>query len=233
MKIHDNGTRVYGSSGQVGHGLYIRGSNNIFDKIEAYNNGDLGMQFYSSVGGVNNNIVRNSIFRNNGVTVAGGGGLYIGSGDGNIAYNNISYNNPGAGISVGSGQINSKVYNNTVYNNGHGGIIVSSGSGAVIRNSIIWSNGSAYGNLADYGSGTIQSNNLMTNPIFVDAASSNFRLQSGSPAIDKGANISIVTNDFDGHPRPQGAGYDIGACEFGQLISPLIPSPPNFRIVSQ
>lgn len=41
----------------------------------------------------------------------------------------------------------------------------------------------------------------------------NYHLQAGSPAIDAGY-AAAVTNDYDGHPRPQGQGYDIGAFEY-------------------
>jgi hypothetical protein len=43
--------------------------------------------------------------------------------------------------------------------------------------------------------------------------------QAGSPAIDAGVDPATVgvtlTADYDGKPRPQGAAYDIGACESG------------------
>ena len=48
------------------------------------------------------------------------------------------------------------------------------------------------------------------NPLFVDT--SDYHLLPNSPAIDTGYNVS-VTNDFDGNPRPQGQGFDIGAFE--------------------
>ena len=42
---------------------------------------------------------------------------------------------------------------------------------------------------------------------------SSYRLLPNSPCIDSGTDMGITT-DFDGNPRPQGAGFDIGAFEF-------------------
>jgi hypothetical protein len=218
------------SSGLVGHGIYGSMANSTFDDVEAYNNGDLGMQLYRSTGGVDNNVVRNSRFHDNGQVIAGGGGLYIGSGDGNMAYNNLVYTNPGGGISVGSNATNAKVYNNTVYNNGQGGLVITSATATAARNNILYANGNAYGDLADFGSGTVLSNNLSSDPLFVNTGSADFHLQSGSPAIDKGTPLNIVTSDYDGVPRPQGTNYDIGACELSTLKTALIHAPTNFKI---
>jgi len=45
-----------------------------------------------------------------------------------------------------------------------------------------------------------------------------YALRGGSPAIDTGADLSglQVSEDFAGHPRPRGRGYDIGAFEYQQ-----------------
>jgi hypothetical protein len=51
------------------------------------------------------------------------------------------------------------------------------------------------------------------NPGFVDAAAKNFRLLPKSRLVDAGITLKDVTTDFAGVPRPQGAGYDIGAFE--------------------
>lgn len=76
-----------------------------------------------------------------------------------------------------------------------------------------------------------------TNPINKDpllinptAPTRNFRLQSGSPAIDAGVK-SPVTRDIDGQIRPQGATFDIGAyeycastCSAGDTLPPAKPT---------
>ncbi len=54
---------------------------------------------------------------------------------------------------------------------------------------------------------------VVADPKFVDAQKSNFRLRSGSPAIDAGVAVGQVTRDYDGKSRPRGKGYDIGAFE--------------------
>jgi hypothetical protein len=53
------------------------------------------------------------------------------------------------------------------------------------------------------------------NPMFVNAAARNFRLQAGSPAIDKGSSVvtSIVSHDVDGNSRTANGAVDIGAFE--------------------
>lgn len=57
-------------------------------------------------------------------------------------------------------------------------------------------------------------NDMIVDPMFVNAVNSNFHLQSISPAIDNGTALSDVAIDFDSISRPQYAGYDIGAYEY-------------------
>jgi hypothetical protein len=51
-------------------------------------------------------------------------------------------------------------------------------------------------------------------PHFVNPAVDDYHLQPGSPAIDAGLAVSLVTQDFDQVLRPQLGGWDIGAFEF-------------------
>ena len=68
------------------------------------------------------------------------------------------------------------------------------------------------------GTAPIRSNNLyftgaqVLGPVLLDTV--NCFISPGSPLIDAGATVSFVTTDFSGIPRPQGAGYDIGAREY-------------------
>lgn len=71
-------------------------------------------------------------------------------------------------------------------------------------------------NLIDGWSPTYGDNAVLGDPKFVNPAAGDFHLQEDSPAIDKGSSVDAPNVDFDGVTRPQGAGYDIGAYEFGE-----------------
>ena len=52
--------------------------------------------------------------------------------------------------------------------------------------------------------------------MFVDAAAGDLHLSAAATAaIDRGTVLKEVVDDWDGMRRPQGAGYDIGADEYG------------------
>ena len=55
-------------------------------------------------------------------------------------------------------------------------------------------------------------------PDFVDASLGDFHVLGGSIAIDNGSSVAAPSVDYDGTSRPQGAGWDIGAFEFGGAI---------------
>jgi len=59
-------------------------------------------------------------------------------------------------------------------------------------------------------------------PRFANAAGGDFHLTAGSPAIDAGVDVGLRV-DFDGDPRPLGAGFDIGFDEATfRLFLPLV-----------
>ena len=49
---------------------------------------------------------------------------------------------------------------------------------------------------------------------FVDPTVFDFHLRPDAPVIDMGSSVLAPEIDLDGHRRPQGKGYDIGAYEF-------------------
>ncbi|PIX92490.1 hypothetical protein COZ26_01515, partial [Candidatus Kuenenbacteria bacterium CG_4_10_14_3_um_filter_39_14] len=64
--------------------------------------------------------------------------------------------------------------------------------------------------------GIAASNNLTAvDPKFSNRANNDFHLIASSLAIDAGTSQDAPATDFEGTPRPQGNGYDIGADEYG------------------
>jgi len=125
------------------------------------------------------------------------------------------------------------IVNNTFTDQLRGSRAIVLGDGAhdaIVMNNIFFGSYSAYevddssrvGFSADYnlkypasGSQWNESHGLWgQDPQFVDPYNRDFHLQATSPAVDTGAVLPDVTTDLDGKPRPQGAGYDIGAYEY-------------------
>ena len=229
LNVHHNGTT------RLDHGLYLSSGNNLIEKSKVHHNKGYGLHIYNgSTTAANNNILRNNTVYNNTTSGQWGCGIFLSSGSGNQAYNNlafgnfaglcthyrasnsrffnnITYENKVYGIYVGSSTTNgARVENNTVYKNGTYGIFVGDGANTtIIKNNIVHANGINFGL-----TNTTSSNNFDSNPSFVNAAGNDFHLQAGSPAIDKGTTISGLSADFDGKPRPKGAQFDIGAYEY-------------------
>jgi hypothetical protein len=108
---------------------------------------------------------------------------------------------------------------------GRGGGYYQENGASLMTNCILWGNTAAEAPELFVAAGTLTANyscvppdfggegNFYLDPLFVNAASGNVRLQAGSPCIDTGTAAGAPSTDITGRPRPQGAGYDIGACE--------------------
>jgi hypothetical protein len=210
-----------------GHGIYMTTSNNIIRGNTFYDVGEYSIhQWTASPKFANNNIIEGNIATRSGhdQTRYGHvccGGITVSAGTGTVIRNNIVYGNEVNGIEINPNCISCRAYNNTTYNNPGWNIYAfDGGSGIEVRNNIAYPKG-IYS-----GTGTVSSNNLNTNPSFVNAAANDFHLVSSSPAVDAGMTLSSVTVDFARSPRPQGSSYDIGAYEFGGGTGSA-PAPPK------
>jgi hypothetical protein len=85
-------------------------------------------------------------------------------------------------------------------------------SSPTVTNCILWDNGVEIGNYASSPSVTycdiqddyLGEGNIDADPMFVDPAGGDYRLQAGSPCIDVGNNTAVpswLTTDFEGDPR--------------------------------
>jgi hypothetical protein len=205
--------------------MYIGGNDHLIENMEIYGSNSYCMIFYTSYDPKPaRNVIRNSVFHDCALTKPSSAAILLSGADGNAAYNNVLYRNYGHGIQNSSGT-NAKIYNNTVYGGSQTGIyILPSATNADVRNNIAY--GNATKEILNEGSGTVLSNNLTSDPRFVNAAALNFSLQTSSPAIDAGTNLSLVTMDIRRTPRPQGITHDIGAFE-GPGSSVAAPAPPR------
>lgn len=155
---------------------------------------------------------------------------------------NFLYNIDGSAIG-GSADY---VINNTIYNAGTG-----IESGSEVRNNIVVDAGTAIAssvgvcshNLAYQSSGRASidrgcSDQLGSNPLFVNVGAFDFRLQEGSPARNSGMvpsqyqaylakyGVSLAA-DPNGEPRPQEGAWDRGAFEYGGGVTAVPRAPLN------
>ena len=167
--------------------------------------------------------------------------------------NNLAYHNHTYGIEISRCCIESRpmdgiiIVNNTLYENGvdwGGGIIADNAQAqhVVIRNNIAGqnltfqiavaadvppANVTVDHNLIDgyrgYEDEVYGKDYVEGDPRFVDIAAADFHLRSDSPAIDRGSAAAAPDADWDGDPRPIGAGYDIGADEYAERLYLYLP----------
>jgi hypothetical protein len=230
-KFHHAGNEALWAKPLNHYGFYVSGSDMLFENFEMYAIDDYAIHNGNSNPPYpNRNIYRNLRIHDVAHRTASYSAVIIWSGDSHLIYNCVIYNSGSHGIQIsGPSVVNARVYNNTIYRTTYTGIQIGAfgATNTIVKNNIIYNTGAGPINVTTDATGTILDKNLTgVNPQFVNAATNNFRLLSTSPAIDKGATISEVTQDFAGLPRPQGSAHDIGAYEFSANQSDAPPSAP-------
>jgi len=220
IELLNNKVHNFGYPGDVagdGHGLYLTGSDGLYEGNDVYDNHGYGFHIYNNTGthaDPSRIICRSNRIHGNGTHAASEYGIVVSWGDDFLISNNLVYDNDAGGILVYTSATNAKVYNNTIYGNSDGVVMQYYGGAPLITNNIIYVNGTA---ILDNGGGTgtpVLTTNLTTNPSFTNAGAGDFTLLSVSAAINAGTTLASVPTDYVATARPHGASYDIGAYEF-------------------
>ncbi len=149
---------------------------------------------------ITNNLIFNSGAKDN-LSKFWGGGIAIAADaavhDYTTVSNNIIRNNSGAGLNDGQ----------------------ATGTHNVFLNNVLYANGNNFA----FKPGTVDVGSILVDPMMVNFTmdgSGNYRLQSGSPAIDTGTSSCASGSgctpdkDYSGFLRPYGAGIDVGPFEW-------------------
>lgn len=214
--IHDNDDTT-----GLRHGIYLASyaSDNIIDGMQIYNNQGYGIHMYNGEAAFSDrNIVRNNTIYDNALC-CGQSNVILSGTDATQFYNNV-VRGGASGVAVGyaAGSTNVVVYNNTIVGTGSArpGLWIQ-GTNTIVKNNIVYNN--AGGDFVGNGSTTSGSNLVGIDPQFADMTNADFRLNSGSPALNAAENLSSVfTTDITGATRV--VPWDIGAYDMAASGTP-------------
>lgn len=208
-----NGGGVYAESGAVISNCVVSGNS-------IYTAGDGGGDFGGTL--VNCNISGNSVPEGTDVTTVGGGAYEA------TLINCVVFDNSSGGY--GGGAHECTLNNCTVA--GNYAAVGGGTSFCTVNNSIVCfnSNNQNYGYYPNYIGGGFDycctspdpggTENIVSDPGFVDLTNDDFNLLPISPCINSGDNSYVTTaTDLNGNPRIVGGTVDIGACEYQTPVS--------------
>ncbi len=164
-----------------------------------------------------------------------GGGILCGSSSApKIANCTIAMNTGvSGGISCSSSSpkiINCTIAGNTASGSSGGGVSCNDSS-PKITNAIIWGNSPSQlpssgltVTYSDVEGGYTGTDNIASDPQFVDSDNGDYHLQDSSPCIDAGTSTGAPSDDIDGNERPMGEGVDMGSDEVDPSTPPAVKS---------
>jgi hypothetical protein len=230
---------AYGKVYSAG-GIYIDGGTDIIVEKNVVIAADIGIEIASEHKGkaTSNIVVRNNVLGYNRIAGISMGGYDTdrGSTENCTVVNNTLYLNDTR--RDGNGELllqydtrNNTIVNNIFYANRQGLLIgnaYSENSGNFLDYNIYYAatgskesewqwKGTTFQGFSTYRNKTGNDvHSSFVNPRFVNRAAFDLHLQASSAAIDMGTGDAAPADDFDGDPRPQGQGYDVGADEYMQ-----------------
>lgn len=219
-----------------------------------YANGGMAVVTNSTVSGNTSDGVYASTFGPAtvaGSTISGNGGKGVNANGGAATITSSTvYGNASDGLYVG---VHGKttIANSTICGNGGSGLYSNYGLVTLINTIVAFNAASGLkGTSTSFTAGTSHNDvyanvtgnyagftppagqgNLSLDPLFIDAATGNYRLQGGSPCIDAGDDNAVTAGetDADGKPRIIGLHVDIGAYEYDSTL----PAPFTVADVKQ
>ncbi len=226
------GLHIVNGNASQGAGILNEGTSLFLNaNVIAHNQADDGAGVYHAGGGILT--IHNSVIHNN-----QGRGVSINAGEAFI-HNNTFYQNTGVEGAALFLQNTDKVsITNNIFlenraDNSHQAItFVSSNDVLASMHANIFTNTTPLNNKAYFGPASKftpnQGNDNLfgVDPLLINPANNDFRLQKGSPAHEAGITLPSVAHDYNYDIRPQGEAYDIGADErlpvLGVAIEALI-----------
>ncbi|MDQ2681963.1 MAG: right-handed parallel beta-helix repeat-containing protein [Chloroflexota bacterium] len=240
---HANGIHMNGDVSMGGDGVI---SSAVVEGNYIYNNGSGGGS------GINMDGVQSSLVRNNVIVNNHASGISMYQIDGGIcSRNNRIYHNTVVVAADGRWAINipnsgctgNDLKSNILYSNHsyRGAINLHPGAEAgfesdynVLEGVFTMNDGDTTLSLTQWRNRghDIHSKTSTPSALFVNITS-NFRLKSGSPAIDAGLTLTSVKRDFDNKVRPQGSSSDAGAFEAAAVKADCTLSPTSGVVYTQ
>lgn len=181
--------------------LYIERGRGIVTRYNRFEDTPMGVRITGGL--TSDNLIHHNLFYDS------TDGVYVttnaaGVPAGTRVYNNVFYHVTGRHIGASRSPVEAR--NNLHARAGDGGVALYS------NNATFVSSNHCYDTTATAGSLGVSGASVVGSPLFVDGPGHDFRLQAGSPCLDRGVDVGLSV-DFDGTPIPQRGAPDIGAFE--------------------